>query len=163
MEIFSLGKSEKYFKLKSFFQYNCLFFRIICSELLRTFTKETFLFEIFFHFSPIKTFPFGLFLMRHISVFQVNEPKSMTFFITSESFALAVMRIYYSRRFLDLVFILFWVVCAVHTHIYTIYTNSNKLNSISSSDIQRMQQYFTMTKKHTQKKNFYFFTEAHIL
>ena len=73
------------------------------------------------------------------------------------------MRIYYSRRFLDLVFILFWVVCAVHTHIYTIYTNSNKLNSISSSDIQRMQQYFTMTKKHTQKKNFYFFTEAHIL
>ena len=68
------------------------------------------------------------------------------------------MRIYYSRRFLDLVFILFWVVVVlVHTHIDTIYTNSNKLNSISSSDIQRMQQYFTMTKKAHTKKEFLLF------
>ena len=57
---------------------------------LRTFTEETFLFEIFFHFSPIKTFPFGLILMGHISVFQMNDPKSMNFFLMSESFALAV-------------------------------------------------------------------------
>ena len=28
--------------------------------------------------------------MGHISVFQLNDPKSMNFFITSESFALAV-------------------------------------------------------------------------
>ena len=90
MEMFSLGKSEKIFQIKKFLQYNCLFFRIICSELLRTFTKETFLFEIFFHFSPIKTFPFGLILMGHISVFQMNDPKSMNFFLMSESFALAV-------------------------------------------------------------------------
>ena len=53
---------------------------MICSELLRTWTKETFLFEIFFHFSPIETFPFGLFLMRHILVFQVNAPNSAYFF-----------------------------------------------------------------------------------
>ena len=38
----------------------------------------------------MKTFPLRLFLMGHISVFQVNDPKSMNFFITSESFALAV-------------------------------------------------------------------------
>ena len=39
----------------------------------------------------MKTFPFGLFLMGHISVFQLNDPKSMNFFITSESLALAVV------------------------------------------------------------------------
>ena len=38
----------------------------------------------------MKTFPFGLFLMEHISVFQPNDPKTMNFFIISESFALAV-------------------------------------------------------------------------
>ena len=58
---------------------------------MRRFTTETFLFEIFFHFSPIKTFPFGLILMEHISVFQMNDPKSMNFFLMSESFALAVI------------------------------------------------------------------------
>ena len=75
------------------------------------------------------------------------------------------MRIYYSRRFLDLVFILFWVVVVlVHTHIDTIYTNSNKLNSISSSDIQRMQQYFTMTKKaHTKKEFLHFHWGTHFV
>ena len=57
-----------------------MFFRIICSELLRRFTEETFLFEIYFHFSSMKTFPFGLFLIGHISVFQLNDPKSMNFF-----------------------------------------------------------------------------------
>ena len=36
----------------------------------------------------MKTFPFGLFLMGHISVFQLNDPKSMNFFLMSESFAL---------------------------------------------------------------------------
>ena len=89
MEMFSLGKSEKIFQIKKFLQYNCLFFRIICSELLRTFTKETFLFEIFFHFSPIKTFPFGLILMGHISVFQVNDPKSMNFFYNFNIFRIS--------------------------------------------------------------------------
>ena len=89
MEMFSLGKSEKIFQIKKFLQYNCLFFRIICSELLRTFTKETFLFEIFFHFSPIKTFPFGLILMGHISVFQVNGPKSMNFFYNFNIFRIS--------------------------------------------------------------------------
>ena len=57
-----------------------MFFGIICSELLRRFTEETFLFEIYFHFSSMKTFPFGLFLIGHISVFQLNDPKSMNFF-----------------------------------------------------------------------------------
>ena len=66
-----------------------MFFRIICSELLRTFTKETFLFEIFFHFSPIKTFPFGLILMGHISVFQVNDSKSMNFFYNFNIFRIS--------------------------------------------------------------------------
>ena len=89
MEMFSLGKSEKIFQIKKFLQYNCLFFRIICSELLRTFTKETFLFEIFFHFSPIKTFPFGLILMGHISVFQVNDSKSMNFFYNFNIFRIS--------------------------------------------------------------------------
>ena len=89
MEMFSLGKSEKIFQIKKFLQYNCLFFRIICSELLRTFTKETFLFEIFFHFSPIKTFPFGLILMGHISVFQVNDSKSMNFFYNFRIFCIS--------------------------------------------------------------------------
>ena len=60
---------------------------------LRTFTEENFLFEIIFHFSPIKTFPFGLILMGLISVFQVNDPKFMNFFITSETLALAVRRL----------------------------------------------------------------------
>ena len=41
----------------------------------------------------MKTFPLRLFLMGHISVFQVNDPKSMNFFITSESFALAVLKL----------------------------------------------------------------------
>ena len=93
MEMFLLGKSEIIFQIKKFLQYNCLFFRIIYCELLRTFTKEAFLFEIFFHFSPIKTFPFGLILMGLISVFQVNDPKFMNFFITSETLALAVRRL----------------------------------------------------------------------
>ena len=57
-----------------------MFFRIICSELLRRFTEETFLFEIYFHFSSMKTFSFGLFLIGHISVFQLNDPKTMNFF-----------------------------------------------------------------------------------
>ena len=39
----------------------------------------------------MKTFPFGLLLMGHISVFQMNDPKSMNFFLMSESFALAVL------------------------------------------------------------------------
>ena len=89
MEMFLLGKSEKIFQIKKFLYYNCLFFRIICSELLRTFTKETFLFEIFFHFSPIKTFPFGLILMGHISVFQVNDSKSMNFFYNFNIFRIS--------------------------------------------------------------------------
>ena len=42
----------------------------------------------------MKTFPFGLILMGHISVFLVNDPKSMNFFITSKSFALAVVILY---------------------------------------------------------------------
>ena len=66
-----------------------MFFWIICSEFLRTFTEETFLFEIFFHFSPIKTFPFGLILMGHISVFQVNDPKSMNFFYNFNIFRIS--------------------------------------------------------------------------
>ena len=43
----------------------------------------------------MKTFPFGLFLMGHISVFQLNDPKSMNLFITSDSetLALAVRRL----------------------------------------------------------------------
>ena len=89
MEMFSLGKSEKIFQIKKFLQYNCLFFRIIYCELLRRFTTETFLFEIFFHFSPIKTFPFGLILMRHISVFQVNDSKSMNFFYNFNIFRIS--------------------------------------------------------------------------
>ena len=65
----------------------------------RRFTTETFLFEIFFHFSPIKTFPFGLILMGHISVFQMNDPKSMNFFLMSESFALAATyEVFKNRR-----------------------------------------------------------------
>ena len=45
-----------------------------------------------------------------------------------------------------------------------IYTNSNKLNSISSSDIQRMQQYFTMTKKaHTKKEFLHFHWGTHFV
>ena len=94
MEMFLLGKSEKIFQIKVFLYYNCLFFRIICSELLRTFTKETFLFEIFFHFSPIKTFPFGLILMGHISVFQVNDPKSMNFFYNFNIFRISCVTLH---------------------------------------------------------------------
>ena len=94
IEMLSLGKSEKTFQIKKFLQYNCLFFRIICSELLRTFTKETFLFEIFFHFSPIKTFPFGLILMGHISVFQVNDPKSMNFFYNFNIFRISCEQVH---------------------------------------------------------------------
>ena len=89
MEMFILGKSEKIFQIKVFLYYNCLFFRIICSEFLRTFTKETFLFEIFFHFSPMKKFPFGLFLMGYISVFQSNDPKSMNFFYNFKIFRIS--------------------------------------------------------------------------
>ena len=89
MEMFSLGKSEKIFQIKKFLWYNYLFFWIICSEFLRTFTEETFLFEIFFHFSPMKTFPFGLFLMGHISVFQLNDPKSMNFFYNFRIFCIS--------------------------------------------------------------------------
>ena len=79
-----------------------MFFRIICSELLRRFTEETLLFEIFFHFSSIKTFPLGLFLVEHISVFQVNVPKSMNFLITSESFALAVFYLMNALVYVDI-------------------------------------------------------------
>ena len=104
MEMFSLGKSEKIFQIKKFLQYNCLFFRIICSELLRTFTKETFLFEIFFHFSPIKTFPFGLFLMGHISVFQVNDSKSMNFFYNFNIFRISCgLSLLATSRYHDLI------------------------------------------------------------
>ena len=42
------------------------------------------------HFSSMKKFSFGLFLMEHISVFQPNDPKTMNFFIITESFTLAV-------------------------------------------------------------------------
>ena len=81
MEIFSLAKREKYFKLKSFCSTNTCFLRIICSEPFRTLTKETFLSNIFLHSSPMKTFPFGLFLMEQISVYQVNDPNSTYFFL----------------------------------------------------------------------------------
>ena len=99
MEMFSLGKSEKIFQIKKFLQYNCLFFRIIYCELLRRFTTETFLFEIFFHFSPIKTFPFGLILMGHISVFQVNDPKSMNFFYNFNIFRISCEVIMIEKNF----------------------------------------------------------------
>ena len=80
---------KKYFKLKRFFSTIACFFRIICSELLSSFTEETFLFEIFFHFSPMKTFPFGLYLMGHISVFHVIDPKSMNFFYNFRIFRIS--------------------------------------------------------------------------
>ena len=37
----------------------------------------------------MKTFPFGLFLMGHISVFQLNDPKSMNFFYNFRIFCIS--------------------------------------------------------------------------
>ena len=37
----------------------------------------------------MKTFPFGLFLMGHISVFQLNDPKSMNFFYNFRIFRIS--------------------------------------------------------------------------
>ena len=37
----------------------------------------------------MKTFPFGLFLMGHISVFQLNDPKSMNFFYNFKIFRIS--------------------------------------------------------------------------
>ena len=37
----------------------------------------------------MKTFPFGLFLMGHISVFQLNDPKSMNFFYNFRIFPIS--------------------------------------------------------------------------
>ena len=79
-----------------------IFFLLIC--LLHCYginnnvAEETFLFEIWFHFSSMKTFPFGLFLMEHISVFQLNDPKSMNFFYNLRIFRISCVRtfIYYS-------------------------------------------------------------------
>ena len=70
-----------------------MFVKAHCRSFYKTsnYTKEIFLFEIFFHFSPIKTFPFGLFLMKNILVFQVTDPNPAYFFLTSECFALAVV------------------------------------------------------------------------
>ena len=37
----------------------------------------------------MKTFPFGLFLIGHISVFQLNDPKSMNFFYNYRIFCIS--------------------------------------------------------------------------
>ena len=50
----------------------------------------------------MKTFPFGLFLMGHISVFQLNDPKSMNFFYNFRIFCIScdklVLNDYYIIR-----------------------------------------------------------------
>ena len=87
LEYFVEGKVKENFK-KGYFS-NILVLTSL--SYIIEITKETFIFETFFHFSPNKNFHFNLYLMNTIQITRYIEWISLFFFIVaSEAFPPAV-------------------------------------------------------------------------